>query len=95
MLPSMIQIELYGFVGRLVHSTRAVVYRGIMGPTTYGSAQILLKFPSPAETSWVPLLPFLCLVPIPFWGAVKELKLSYHIGETLSFTIYTQYGNLI
>ena len=24
---------------------------------------------------------------------VKELKLSYYIGETLLFTIYTHYGN--
>ena len=23
-----------------------------------------------------------------YWVAVKELKLSYHIGETLLFTIY-------
>ena len=29
------------------------------------------------------------------WVAVKELKLSYCIGETLLFTIYTHYGNLI
>ena len=29
------------------------------------------------------------------WAAVKELKLSYYIGETLLFTIYTHYGNLI
>ena len=29
------------------------------------------------------------------WVAVKELKLSYYIGETLLFTIYTHYGNLI
>ena len=29
------------------------------------------------------------------WVAVKELKLSYSIGETLLFTIYTHYGNLI
>ena len=29
------------------------------------------------------------------WVAVKELNLSYHIGETLLFTIYTHYGNLI
>ena len=29
------------------------------------------------------------------WLAVKELKLSYYIGETLLFTIYTHYGNLI
>ena len=27
--------------------------------------------------------------------AVKELKLSYYIGETLLFTTYTHYGNLI
>ena len=26
------------------------------------------------------------------WVAVKELKLSYYIGETLVFTIYTQYA---
>ena len=25
----------------------------------------------------------------------KELKLSYSIGETLLFTIYTHYGNLV
>ena len=31
----------------------------------------------------------------PNWVAVKELKLSYYIGETLLFTIYTHYGNLI
>ena len=30
-----------------------------------------------------------------FWVAVKELKSSYYIGETLLFTIYTNYGNLI
>ena len=29
------------------------------------------------------------------WVAVKELKLSYYIGGTLLFTIYTHYGNLI
>ena len=29
------------------------------------------------------------------WVAVKELKLSYYSGETLLFTIYTHYGNLI
>ena len=29
------------------------------------------------------------------WVAVKELKLSYYIEETLLFTIYTHYGNLI
>ena len=29
------------------------------------------------------------------WVAVKELNLSYYIGETLLFTVYTQYGNLI
>ena len=29
------------------------------------------------------------------WVAVKELELSYYIGETLLFTIYTHYGNLI
>ena len=28
------------------------------------------------------------------WVTVKELKLSYYIGETLLFTIYTHYGNL-
>ena len=30
-----------------------------------------------------------------YWAAVKELKLSYYIGETLLFPIYTHYGNLI
>ena len=29
------------------------------------------------------------------WVAVKEFKFSYYIGETLLFTIYTHYGNLI
>ena len=29
------------------------------------------------------------------WVAVKELQLSYYIGETLLFTIYTHNGNLI
>ena len=29
------------------------------------------------------------------WVAVKELNLSYYIGESLLFTIYTHYGNLI
>ena len=27
------------------------------------------------------------------WVAVKELKLSYYIGETLLFTLCTHYGN--
>ena len=30
-----------------------------------------------------------------YWVAVKELKLSYSIGETLLLTIYTHYGNLV
>ena len=30
-----------------------------------------------------------------FWVAVKDLKLSYYIGETLLFTVYTHYGNFI
>ena len=29
------------------------------------------------------------------WVADKELNLSYYIGETRLFTIYTHYGNLI
>ena len=29
------------------------------------------------------------------WVAVKELNSSYYFGETLLFTIYTHYGNLI
>ena len=29
------------------------------------------------------------------WVAVKELKVSYNIGETLLFTVYTYYGSLI
>ena len=29
------------------------------------------------------------------WVAVKELNLSYYIGETLLFTIDTPYDNLI
>ena len=29
------------------------------------------------------------------WVAVKELELSYYIGETLLFTTYTHYDNLI
>ena len=29
------------------------------------------------------------------WVAVKELILSYYIGETLLFTIHTHWGNLI
>ena len=29
------------------------------------------------------------------WVAVKELELSDYIMETLLFTIYTHYGNLI
>ena len=29
------------------------------------------------------------------WVAVKELKLTYNIGETLLFTFYTYYGNLV
>ena len=28
------------------------------------------------------------------WVAVKELNLSYKIGETLLFTMYTHFGNL-
>ena len=28
------------------------------------------------------------------WVAVQELKLSYYIGETLLFAVYTHFGNL-
>ena len=38
---------------------------------------------------------WLCNMLASIWVAIKELKLSYHIGETLLFTIYTHYGNLI
>ena len=37
----------------------------------------------------------LCLTSSFYWVAVKELSLSYYIGETLLFTINTHYGNLI
>ena len=37
---------------------------------------------------------FVCSMAIN-WVAVKELRISYYIGETLLFTIYTHYGNLI
>ena len=30
-----------------------------------------------------------------YWVAVKELKLNYHNSETLLFTDYPYYGNLI
>ena len=29
------------------------------------------------------------------WVAVKELKSSYNIGETISVTIHAHYGNFI
>ena len=45
----------------------------------------------------IPICPHISLRPKPlpslFWVAVKEFKLSYYIGETLLFTIYTHYGN--
>ena len=34
------------------------------------------------------------IIPIS-WVAVKELKFSYYTEETLLFTMYTHYGNLI
>ena len=37
----------------------------------------------------------ICSVVIHYWVAVKELKLSYYVGEILLFTRYTHYGNLI
>ena len=39
--------------------------------------------------------PFWDPVSTHYWVAVKELTLSYYIGETLSFPIYTHYGDLI
>ena len=39
-----------------------------------------------AASAWLRILRF------KNWVAVKELKLSYYIGETLSLTIYTHYG---
>ena len=44
--------------------------------------------------SSIPLHDVDLLFPI-YWVAVKELKLSYYIGEAPLFTIYTHYGNLI
>ena len=41
---------------------------------------------------WVNAVP--SAVPF-FWVAVKELKLSYYIGETILITIYTHHGILI
>ena len=29
------------------------------------------------------------------WVAVKELNISYYVGETILLTIYSPYGNLI
>ena len=34
-------------------------------------------------------------VVILYWVAVKELKLSYHNSDTILFTVYPYYGNLI
>ena len=46
---------------------------------------------SKLASPWGCSLLFVCLN----WVAVKELKLSYYIGETFLFTRYTQYSNLI
>ena len=41
-----------------------------------------------------PSVPYpLGMMVLKYW--VAELKLSYYIGETLLFTFYTHYGNLI
>ena len=47
------------------------------------------------KTVIVPTVRGSCLGWCLYWVAVKELKLSYYIGETLVFTIYSHYGNLI
>ena len=54
-------------------------------------AQIAMKLSS--RQAAVPDAGILRLKQTGGWVAVKELKLSYYIGETLLFTIYTHYGN--
>ena len=39
-----------------------------------------------------PMGPTLCPL---YWVAVKELSLSYHIGETILILMYTHHDNLI
>ena len=50
-------------------------------------ADLSLTFSSQGKKMWIPIV---TSRPSPSinWVAVKELKLSYHIGETLLFTIY-------
>ena len=59
----------------------------------YGKASILelLQNESSLKILGAPSLKNSCIN----WVAVKELNLSYYIGETLLFTIYAQYSNLI
>ena len=57
----------------------------------FGMAQVAAKTCSPLGCAFQELT-----FKVPQnWVAVKELKLSYYIAETLLFTIYTHYGNLI
>ena len=60
-------------------------------PDPFGSQSRRLAEQLQRESKWLGL-DMWC-----FWVAVKELKLSYYIGETLLFTIYiyTHYGNSI
>ena len=72
-----------------------------MGSNTYGledlrdvvkakTVQTVGKFPE-----WATCEYFYNQPSLNNWVAVKEVILSYNVGETLLFTIYSHYGNLI
>ena len=62
----------------------------IDAPTDYGNYQTTTSYAARVFEIITP-----GPTPSVIWVAVKELNSSYYIRETLLFTIYTHYGNLI
>ena len=65
-----------------------LVQRGSYGNTLAGNSSQLSCGPKSVPQMPLPMMAI-------DWVAVKEFKVSYYIGETLSFIIYTHHGNLI
>ena len=75
------------------HRVHVLAPLPLVGPSSHISGAVCSMLGRPERRNrflpaWVGMFP-------KNWVAVKELSLSYYLGETILFTMYTHYGNFI
>ena len=93
---TIILILQFPFICIVISLIHALATQSTDLPVPLGSGECQPHQEVESAPGFCPKLRLCSVSKLPFsWVAVKELKLSYYIGETLLFTIYTHYGNLI